>query len=179
MHINERVIKKYCGRRFRLGTIIMPVIELYDREIVQNYIERGDIRSSDLDVLNSEIHNMPRYIGLGSAIGGGSLFYLARRYQRRWPLPTFVGVVSGLVSGLFASTILLENHWKAEGRDPRTVLQTISKISDESTSKLLERAAAAGAKHPVSESQHNNTRDQSGDTTIMDNVKSNTINEKI
>ncbi|EIM19867.1 hypothetical protein WALSEDRAFT_29995 [Wallemia mellicola CBS 633.66] len=157
----------------------MPVIELYDREIVQNYIEKGEIRSSDLDVSNSAIHNLPRYIGLGSAIGGGSLFYLARRYQRRWTLPTFLGVVSGLVSGPIASAILLENHWKTEGRDPQTVIQTLSKISDESTSKLFERVAATGAKHSVSESQHNNGRDQSEDTTIMDNAKSNTINEKI
>ncbi|TIB98168.1 hypothetical protein E3Q18_02172 [Wallemia mellicola] len=157
-----------------------PVIELYDKEIVQNYIERGDLRSNDLDVWNSGCHNMIRYTGLGAAIGGGSLFYLARRYQRRWPLPTFVGVVCGLVSGPYASVISLENHWKTEGRDPYTVFRTISKIRNETTSKMFERrAAAAGAKYPVSESQHNNRRDQLSDTTIMDNAKSDTINEKI
>ncbi|EIM19866.1 hypothetical protein WALSEDRAFT_58448 [Wallemia mellicola CBS 633.66] len=155
----------------------MPKVIQLDREIVQDYIERGDLRSNDLDLLNSSLQTTLRYVGFGAVVGGGSLFYLARRYQRRWPLPTFAGVVSGTFLGQYAGAMSFASHFKAEGRDPRLVLQTLATISRESDIKRAERAAA-GVKNRVSEPQHTSRWDQLRDTPTVDNKRSNTNNEK-
>ncbi|TIA90705.1 hypothetical protein E3P99_01446 [Wallemia hederae] len=127
-----------------LATQLESLVVELDREIVQQYIDKGELRSNDLDLLNESLQTTLRYVGFGAVAGAGSLFYLARRYQRRWALPAFAGGVSGTFLGQYAGAMSFASHFKQEGRDPRQVLGTLARISRESDVKRAERAAGSG-----------------------------------
>ncbi|TIB63988.1 hypothetical protein E3P77_03322 [Wallemia ichthyophaga] len=102
-----------------------------------------------LDMLNNSLQTTLRYVGFGAVAGAGSLFYLARRYQRRWALPAFAGGVSGTFLGQYVGAMSFASHFNQEGRDPRVVLQTLARISRESDVKRAQRMAGGGSVETV------------------------------
>lgn len=98
-------------------------------------------------MLNQSLQTTLRYVGFGAVAGAGSLFYLAKRYQRKWALPAFAGGVSGTFLGQYAGAMSFASHFKQEGRDPRVVLSTLARISRESDVKRAESAAGGAGEN--------------------------------